>query len=397
MKMLINKKFNLLFYYQCALAVLAVVVFFTEFGYYAYTEGISPFTPLTLILVFSVASIPLIFYQIKNVSRSLLIWCAGYIFVSSLWFLLFPMSGEIAFNELRNRILSVTFLLITSLLFFQSKTIQTWARWAVLFATIMAVFNNIYDFFNPYSFSSLSVTGRAAGFYVNPNMAGAALVLGMIFSVSLLSPKYRVPFVIFVGIGIFLTLSRGSMLGWSVVVIIFIFTKIIPRSQLLYWILGIGLIIISLLPYIEELSANLILDSNTLKRLEWLQKPSNSEDSADSRADIALLGWQLFTESPFWGHGIASTLMWNAPISTHNMYLYLMDDHGILGAFIFPLLVYIVIRKARGESKYIGWAFSAFILLWGLFSHNILEERYILIMFSLMAAMTKTSQLEPKS
>ncbi|MBD2517751.1 O-antigen ligase family protein [Nostoc sp. FACHB-973] len=392
----INKKFNLLLYYQCALAVAAILTFFTEINSYLYKSEISTFPPLFWISAFGLASIPLIFLQFKSLLHSLITWCFGYLFISLLWFLILSIPGGIALEELKKRILSVVFLSISLLFFSQNKQSQLWARRTVLITTILAVFNNIYDFLNSLAFSSLSVLGRSAGFYINPNMAGAALVLGMIFSVSLLCPKYRIPFVLVIGLGTFLTLSRGAIFGWLVVVIIFVITRIIPRSQLLYWILGLGLIVIVLLPYFEDLPANFILEQNTLNRLEWLQQPSESEDSADSRLYIAKLGWQLFTKSPFWGNGIGSTLMWNEEISTHNMYLYLMDDHGFLGVFILPLLVYAVTRKARGETKYIAWAFSIFILLWGLFSHDILQERYILIMFSLMAAMTRTSQLEQK-
>jgi len=67
-----------------------------------------------------------------------------------------------------------------------------------------------------------------------------------------------------------------------------------------------------------------------------------------------------------------------------------------MGVFILPLLVYVVTWHSRGESKHIASAFSAFILLWGLFSHNIVDERYILMCFSLMAAMNVTSRLEQK-
>lgn len=221
----------------------------------------------------------------------------------------------------------------------------------------------------------------------------------MIFSVSLLQPIYRLPFVSIIGIGVLLTFSRGAILGWLVTVIIFTITRVLHLNKLLYWVLGVGTIIISLgSQWSEELLQNLSLNQNSLERISWFQNvsTSDSEDSADSRLEVAQLAWQMFTQHPIFGNGIASTLTWNMNISTHNIYLYYMADHGFLGALILPVLVYAVIQDARGETKYIGLAFAAFILLWGLFSHNILEERYILIMFSLMAAMTAAIQLEQR-
>ena len=135
---------------------------------------------------------------------------------------------------------------------------------------------------------------------------------------------------------------------------------------------------------------------NIRERLEWFQKPK-AEESADARMEVVAIAWGMFGDRPLLGNGLASTdNLNNWGISTHNMYLLYVADHGILGILILPTLVYAVTRNAQGESKYIGWAFSAFILLWGCFSHNILEERYILMCFALMAAMNRSSRLKIK-
>ncbi|MFW9264018.1 O-antigen ligase family protein [Nostoc sp. CALU 546] len=395
----LSKKIDLLFYYQCALAIVSIFMFFTEINSYLYTSGIFSQPPLYWIIFFAIASTPLLFSNKKYIPHSVILWCLGFLSISFLWFILFSIPTEIIIEELRKRILSVIFVIIISLTFSNNNNIHLWTRWAIFIAVLMAVFNNIYEFFNPIAFNSLGTGGRSAGFYLNPNNDGAALVLGMIFSVSLLQPIYRLPFVSLIGIGVLLTFSRGAILGWLVTVIIFTITRILHFNKLLYWVLGVGTIIISLgSQWSEELLRNLSFNQNSLERISWFQNvsTSDSEDSADSRLEVAQLAWQMFTEHPIFGNGIASTLTWNMNISTHNIYLYYMADHGFLGAFILPVLVYAVIQDAHGETKYIGLAFAAFILLWGLFSHNILEERYILIMFSLMAAMTAASQLEQR-
>ncbi|MFN6516731.1 MAG: O-antigen ligase family protein [Nostoc sp. CreGUA01] len=395
----LNIKFDLLFYYQCALALGAVFAFFTDINAYLYTSGIVSQPPLFWILGFAVASIPLIFSRDKYIPLSVIIWCFGFIFVSLLWFVLFGSSGEQAFEELRKRILAVIFLIAMTLIFSRNQTIHYLTRWAIFLAVLIAVFNNIYEFFNPVAFNSLGNGGRVTGFYLNPNSNACALILGMIFSVSILQPIYRLPFVYLIGIGVLLTFSRGAILGWLATVIIFTIARVLHFNKLLYWIFGIGIFMITLgSQWWEELLQNLNLNANSLERIAWFQNisTSDSENSADSRLEVAELAWQMFTKNPFFGNGIGSTLTWSMEISTHNIYLYYMADHGIIGALILPLLVYAVTQHARGETKYIGLAFAAFILLWGLFSHNVLEERYILIMFSFMAAMTGASRLEEK-
>ncbi len=395
----INIKFDLLFYYQCALAIAAVFVFFTDINSYLYTSGIVSQPPLFWILGFAVASIPLIFSRDKYIPTSVILWCFGFIFVSLLWFVLFSASGELAFEELRKRLLAVIFLIAMAFIFSRNPTIHYLTRWAIFLAVLITVFNSIYEFFNPAAFNALGNGGRVTGFYLNPNSNGCALILGMIFSVSILQPIYRLPFVYLVGIGVFLTFSRGAILGWLITVIIFTVAGVLHFNKILYWILGIGTFIISLgSQWWQELLQNLDLNANSLERIAWFQNisTSDSEDSADSRLEVAQLAWQMFMKHPFFGNGIGSTLTWNVEISTHNIYLYYMADHGIIGVLILPVLVYGAIRHARGETKYIGLAFAVFILLWGLFSHNVLEERYILILFSLMAGMTEGSKLDQK-
>ncbi|MDF5733265.1 MAG: O-antigen ligase family protein [Rhizonema sp. PD38] len=356
------------------------------------------------------ASIPLLFSltsRIKYLPQAFLIWCSGYIFISLLWFWLFS-SPSSEFQELRNRILSVLFILIMTLIFSKSYLVLIWTRYAILVAGLLAVFNNIYEFFNPLVFSALNDTGRPAGFYVNPNTSGCALVLSMICSVSILQQRYRLPFVSTIGIGIFLTFSRGAILCWFVAVMILIITHVIPRYQLFYWGVALGVIIglaqiggnVFNLDKFQEMG---LLNQNVLERLREAGNTSGVEDdSARSRFEVVQLAWEMFVEHPLIGNGIGSTHQLNVgglathDISTHNMYLYFMTDHGILGILIFPLLVYAVIRHTQGEMKYISWAFAAFILLWGLFSHNIVDQRPILLSFSLMATMNEKTQLDKK-
>ncbi|RCJ24480.1 hypothetical protein A6S26_18060 [Nostoc sp. ATCC 43529] len=395
----LNAKFDLLFYYQCTLAIAAVFTFYTDINSYLYTSGIVSQPPLFWILGFALASTPLIFSRDKYIPISVILWCFGFIFISLLWFVIFTPSGEIAFEELRKRLLAVIFIIAMTLIFSRNQTIHYLVRWAIFFAVLITVFNSIYEFFNPAAFNSLGNGGRVTGFYLNPNSNGCALIIGMIFSVSILQPIYRLPFVSLVGIGVLFTFSRGAILGWLITVIIFTVARVLHFNKLLYWILGIATFIITLgSQWWEELLQNLDFNANSLERIAWFQNisASDSEDSADSRLEVAQLAWQMFMKHPFFGNGIGSTLTWNMEISTHNIYLYYMADHGIIGALILPVLVYAVTQHACGETKYIGLAFAVFILLWGLFSHNVLEERYILIMFSFMAAMTEASRSEQK-
>ena len=411
-----NNLTKFLFYYQSALAIGSVLLFFTFIDVYFFTIGKLP-PPVVLISIFMAAGLLLLiftrFASLKYIPSELIIWCAGYLGISLFSFMLvlcfyaeYSFAKE-SFQEVRTRILSECFLIITYLIFAKSPQIQNLTRVAICLAVLLAVFNNIREVSDPLVFQGLNPTGRAAGYFVDPNRGGCSLILGMIFGMGILPKQLRIAFALLVLFGIFLTFSRGAILGWFTVIAIFIQSGVIPRKQVLLGAVGITTIILVFGQVLSNIDLNELQRSGLIKvdikniteRLEWFQNPlANKEDSADSRVEVVMTAWNMFVEHPILGSGIASTKnLNNWGISTHNMYLLFLTEHGILGIFIFPLLVYAVTWHSRGETKHIALAFSAFILLWGLFSHNIVEDRSILIIFSLMAAMNVTSRLDQKS
>jgi O-antigen ligase len=104
----------------------------------------------------------------------------------------------------------------------------------------------------------------------------------------------------------------------------------------------------------------------------------------------------MFADKPVLGHGVGASKEWRFEVATHNEYLSLMVDHGFIGFFLLPLLAVAASWRARGETRNIGIAFAVFVLFWGLFSHSILEESDVLIMFSLLSAMAVSSRRDPK-
>jgi O-antigen ligase len=396
------KKIDLLLCYQCVLAISSVLIFGTNLATYLFDIGIAP-SPTTWIICFGIAAIPLLFSfssRYKYISLNSVSWCGLYLVVSLVSFL-FSDQSEIISQIFRNRILSVFFLLLNLLLFSKSKNIEIWVRRTIFVVTIISIANLFYEFMYPSIFSGLTGlndSGRPAGFYENPNTAGCAVLLGLIFSISILPLKYRLLFLTICGVGAFLTFSRGAMIGWIIITVIFTVKHIIPRRQVIYGILALLGILISLGISSDlianQLSSNFNLSNNAMTRMEFLLNPKFEFVNDDtSRVDIIPFAWRQFLESPLFGHGIGYTEIWGE-IRPHNMYLMMIVEHGFLGVIILPTLVFLSIKNAQKEVKTIGLSFAIFILVWGLFSHNILEERNILLMFSLMASMNLRSQLE---
>jgi O-antigen ligase len=135
-----------------------------------------------------------------------------------------------------------------------------------------------------------------------------------------------------------------------------------------------------------------VLNKNVLARLDWFNNPDVSDMSTTERKEVAEFGWAMFSESPVVGNGVGASVNWSREKSSHNEYLNMMVDHGIIGVFFLPILVLLAQWRARGEVKHIGFAFALFVLYLGFFSHNILIERHILMMFALLECMAVSSR-----
>ena len=60
-----------------------------------------------------------------------------------------------------------------------------------------------------------AVVGRAAGTFINPNIACESMLLVFLFACPVVPKKYRTPLLLLCGIGILLTFSRAGMVAWS--------------------------------------------------------------------------------------------------------------------------------------------------------------------------------------
>ncbi|WP_310482248.1 O-antigen ligase family protein [Chamaesiphon sp. VAR_48_metabat_403] len=375
--------------YQYLLSIAATLLFFSDFPDYVFTAKITSIVPLVWISIIAVLSLPFI-KKIGNIPRPLLLWMLFYIFISILS-LMTISADEISFTDFRAKALSVLFIVMMYALF-QQRSI-THIKITILLVVLMSVGNNLFELLNPKVFTEVNV-GRPAGFFVDPNKAGCALMLGMLMSVTVVKKQFRWIFVLIAGVGIMATFSRGAILGWLICTILLVAGRVLCERRRTILVPAIILVVFlaSLNPL--KLMTDYFKGDPTganwdiVNRLEEFQNPSLSEDSAMDRQAVAVGAWMMFGNSPFWGNGLASTRKWMiADISTHNMYLYYMADHGIVGILFLPGAILAVVYKNRGEQQIILICFAVFLSLWGFFSHEVLAERYTLSTIALLAAM----------
>lgn len=412
----VKKHINGLVHYQIFLAVGAIFIFFTELSDYLYAIHVGP-SPVVYFYGFVVMALPLYFSissRIKYLPYSIIIWCYIYLAIGCLTIVLvgIDLHSESQIQPLRDRIRDVLFLLLMIVIFSKYYVVQLWTKRAILLVTFYNIFINFYQFFNPsvlsfqHEDSPLLGSERSFGFYGHPNSAGFALILCIILSVDLIKPKYRFLFVLIGGLGILPTFTRGAMICWILTVITLVITKIIPRYQVPYIGLSIITILLILGLQFKNLSSlrnsdgSLLLSQDMQDRIEWILNPfSNKSQQIDdnSREFLIEQSWQKFAERPWLGNGLDSTkTQFSVGLAqdTHNMYLKFIIEHGFLGFFIYPMLVLAAIWQSQGETKKIAIVFATNLFVWGFFSHTIIRDFSILITFSLMACMAKSSYLD---
>lgn len=386
----------ILVYYRNVLAILAVATFCTGWSVYQSQAYPALGQPKDWIIGLSLLSLPLWLHKptFKQhfLKVPLVVWCFGFAWVTMLWFLGSSQS-ETAWRDVRLR-LSTIMLLLSCLMIFASPSAVRSARWALVFAVLFGVMVNIYDFFVPMTFSE--VHGRSAGLYVNPNLSGEALVLGMILSVTVLPSFCRGPFLLLAGVGIFVTFSRGGIVAWIVAVSGVVFFAKGVRAKDLVWTFLVSLLVVGivLLPKLDTILATMdqahVISKDTEARFAWLTNPFDvSDNSGESRKYVAEQAWRKFADHPWIGSG-TGTMHESFEIPPHNQYLSYMLDHGVLGAAIVPLLILTVIWGARGETRRVGLVFGATILWLSFFTHMILSYGHSLLPFALLAAMAST-------
>ncbi len=374
-------------------AVCAVVVFYGNVHNYLHDHhGIG--VPWHWVLAFIVFSLPVLFKQVMQTDllrQPIVLWCLGYAWLTMVWFLWGPQS-DMAWQEVRWRVLAIVEML-SFLAVFMDAQADRFARITLVIGVHVGIAINIYELFVPMSFSN--VFGRSAGLYLSPNLAGEALVLGMILGITVLPVWYRGIFVLLTAVGVFVTFSRGGLVGWGIGLGGLLLGRFIGVTHLVRTgLVAMAVVTLVLLPKADDIMATLersgSLNANVLERLAWLMDPSGVSDASSwSRKYVAQQAWERVGEQPFLGGGTGAVHE-RLDIPPHNQFLAYMMDHGLLGAMLLPLLLLALLWRAQEESLCVGLIFCCAVLWFSFFTHTMLNNSHSLLLFSLMAALAST-------
>ena len=245
----------------------------------------------------------------------------------------------------------------------------------------------LVDVRSPGTFSFMDT--RAAGFGVNPNRGAAIVVLLLIGVLDWTRPKLSLVtcswfFVAFVGV--FMTLSRSGILVLGIVGMLYVrlcvrrngMGTVVILGGLVFSFGGYALIAADsaqqILPMMEGAGSRASLFSGELDAMET---------SEDSRVVLIYEFLDMISERPLLGWGTGFTM--GAEIGSHNMFLTRWVDNGLPGLVAYALLIYMLYRIGRVHHSSECVTVAVFLIAESFFSHNLLEDRSILLVMAISA------------
>jgi O-Antigen ligase len=377
--------------YRLLLATASVLLFSSGLDLYWFMAGYTAVTPRDVVTMFACAVAPVllfILYRRELFVREIglpVLWSAAYLTVSVVWYIALPSDG--ATQEFRDRLFSVFFMVVAAVAFMTPEGRRAAGATAIVVLFLTIILNGVQMMAPDWFY--MGVSTRGSGLFGNANQCGAALVIGMTMASPLVTSRLRLLFYLLVGGGIAMTFSRSSIAGWllaSLALIVFDSSRTRVRGVLM----GVATAAFLTMALLQVASTSITsrwfsLDDNLTDRVSFFSTLDTTDDAAQERKDLAAHAWDMFLQHPLAGNGLASTVQWTERASTHNMFLSLVVDHGVLGVFIMPALLYCVLRRRPAVSAAPHVAFCLFTLWYAFFSHNILTERYFLLGFAFFA------------
>lgn len=266
-----------------------------------------------------------------------------------------------------SQVSSLVFLLSCLVVLDGSDILYFAKRW-IAYATVFGTALNLYELFNPGTFSN--VTGRAAGLYVNSNGSGMALVLGCLIGLPTIPRRWRETFALCTLAGVLATISRTAVASMFVLLVAATLGHVLSRRRLL-----IGAMLCITL-FLAVNIKQILVQENIAGNWSRL---TSQDDSSRDRLRLVRKTLEEFEAAPLLGQGFGTDEYWNDE-PAHNLYVKLMADEGILGVLLLPALALSVRRRS--------WDFYAFaivFLLWCFFDHFVFLDPFAMMCVAIEA------------
>lgn len=385
-------------------ACFASAIFLTGWPTYQYVILKGPVALLYYFILGGMA-LSVIAYRIdvigKIIREPIFYWFAAYVVAGLVW--AFFLQNGAAVDDRHWRLRLLVFFLFFSTYILMIRVNHKIVATSIFVIAILTSINNWIDFLVPFAFVPIgeegSNPGRGAGFFINANIAGYAVISMIVASFPFINMKYRAWCLIAMILGIFPTFSRSAWIwGMFVAVVFIIFGRLNKRQIALLFLFFPFIVVVGLTAIRAATDSEFINIDNAQERVNFFIEIGDvQDDSAKERGAVAIKAWDMFSESPVVGSGIGAAADLVNGKSTHNMYLLLLAEQGLVGGALYIGFLFVIFycgfRNYRYGSgvrhKEIGLAlilFGGFFAFMGLFSHNLLEEPQTIFLLSFLLA-----------
>ncbi len=233
----------------------------------------------------------------------------------------------------------------------------------------------------------IGIGGRYSGFYLNPNLAGFACILGYTFGLIIEQKKFKIPGQILFSIAGFVTFSRTFLLIW---VLINLLSVLISYKN-------VYKLVICLVLFILFLSVGDKLDLNT-KRMHAFSSILGGKVDDDMKEGSRTETWALYYDkiinNPLWGNGYRSFSgamgggqadgAFIIKVGVHNTFLMIMCEAGIFAMLYFLWIYgYIFVNGVRFFKVNPSIFFLSFSLLSFMLTNHNYFDNYLVLFTSL--------------
>jgi hypothetical protein len=402
-------------WYQCAVLGLALFAIYANLPVYGYVRNEALLPKYSFFLLCFMMS-PLVLVHQKAFADYLLspfmFWASALVAVNLIHLAGWSASGEIGrivlvdnYETARASMISTRIQYILFAMMFGFAVYSASGKAYLYAAAALAVLLPcavLADFAAPGFFyptdTNGAVLGRAAATFVNPTMAGEALLHVFLLACAVTAFKYRALLFLLVGAGVLATFSRSSIIAWAVLLAILTWRRTLPRAALVLTLTALGALALSLGSfenYLDSRDGFESAASNILARLNFFSSFSFGDDSAAERASVAAAGWELFLQNPVFGAGAGATQFWALRGGTHNQLLMLAAEYGLFGVGLWGWLLLILWRGRFFADRGLQIGAVFVFAFMSMFTHQMFDAAsYWLATFAMAAATSALADRE---
>lgn len=355
----------------------------------AFVVLFSPVVLFTLLIILYSGNIPIVFQKCKSIILSFFA-----IVLISLIGVIIRFSTSIIQDHraLYLPLLDFSVLLIGFVVGGWQINQKLWKLF-ILVGLSITVATIFIDIFIPHTFTLPELEG-ASGLPQNPN-GGAYVTLFLMVSALRWEKKsfhfFDAVIMTVSVLAIFYTASRSGILLTFVVISIYLYRlislrQIISIVKLMVFLSLFGVILFYTVKDFMGSNGLLTHESSKLNMLSRIDSATLSftDNATQERIQAIFLSLDLISERPLWGTGTGYT--YDMIVGPHNMYLSRLIDNGLLGLIIYICFLATAFGINRRYKNTEGLIITLITILYGFFSHNVLEDRTMLLLLSISIA-----------